>query len=62
VQSLGLKLTVETPLQQQELVVSPVAYWEGMIAVDGDRNGVKIRGDGYLELTGYSGALVGLSQ
>ena len=39
-----------------------VAYWEGLIDVVGTRAGAKVRGHGYMELTGYAGALVGLSQ
>jgi predicted secreted hydrolase len=57
-----LQLRIETPLAAQELVLQPVVYWEGLIEVEGARSGAKVRGHGYMELTGYAGALVGLSQ
>lgn len=60
--SLALRAEVTTPLEAQELVLLPVAYWEGMIEARGERAGRAVRGEGYLELTGYAGALVGLSQ
>jgi predicted secreted hydrolase len=59
---LGLQLRIETPLVTQELELQPVAYWEGLIEVEGIRAGIKVRGHGYMELTGYAGALVGLTQ
>ena len=33
-----------------------VTYWEGAIDVRGTRDGREVRGRGYLEMTGYSGA------
>ena len=61
VPSLKLELNVSTPLDAQELVLKPVVYWEGLIDIAGSREGRTVKGHGYLELTGYSGALVGLS-
>ncbi len=61
VTSLGLDITVKTPVDAQELVLQPVVYWEGLIDVAGTRDGRAVKGHGYLELTGYAGALVGLS-
>jgi predicted secreted hydrolase len=61
VSSLDLKLTVTTALKDQELVLKPIVYWEGAIDCAGARSGRSMRGHGYLELTGYAGALVGLS-
>jgi predicted secreted hydrolase len=58
---LGIALRITTPLANQELVVKPIVYWEGLIDVDGVRSGAKVRGQGYMELTGYSGALLPLS-
>lgn len=60
VPSLSLTAEVTTPLDAQELVLSPVAYWEGMIDIRAQRAGKSLHGEGYLELTGYAGALVGL--
>jgi predicted secreted hydrolase len=56
VPSLALELRVKPALPAQELVLQPIAYWEGAIEVTGSHTG-----RGYLELTGYAGALVGLS-
>lgn len=56
----GLRLRVTTPLRDQELVLKPVAYWEGLVEARGERDGRPVRGHGYLELTGYSSPLVGL--
>ena len=61
VPGLGIDLEVSTPVEQQELALEPVAYWEGMIDVRGRNAGHTVRGHGYLELTGYAGAVVGLS-
>ena len=58
---LGIDLEVTTPVEAQELVLDPVAYWEGMIDVRGRREGRAVNGHGYLELTGYAGDVVGLS-
>ena len=64
VPSLGLALQLTTPLDSQELAsknpASP-SYWEGAIRVQGQEKGAAIRGAGYLEMTGASGA-VRLSQ
>ncbi len=59
--SLDLNLTVTTPVANQELALQPVTYWEGLIDVIGTRAGHAVRGHGYVELTGYAGAVVGLS-
>jgi predicted secreted hydrolase len=61
VPKLGIVLAVTTPMEQQELNLDPVAYWEGLIQVDGSREEAPVAGHGYMELTGYAGALVGLS-
>jgi len=31
-----------------------LAYWEGAVAVEGTRGGRPLRGEGYVELTGYA--------
>jgi predicted secreted hydrolase len=62
VPKLNLECSITTPLETQELVLHPVAYWEGLIDVDGRHAGAKLRGHGYMELTGYAGSLVGLSE
>src|SRR5205823_40837 len=59
--SLALTARITTLVENQELVLLPIAYWEGLIDVRGTRAGREVKGHGYLELTGYAGALVGLS-
>ena len=58
----GLDLTVEPLVRSQEMVSPPpipLAYWEGAVRASGTANGRRITGTGYLELTGYAGALPG---
>ncbi len=52
---LKLEADISTPLRTQELVsrFGP-SYWEGAIDVNGQENGVALRGVGYLEMTGYA--------
>ena len=58
----GLEWEIKARLDDQELALPPVAYWEGAIAVRGTGPGGKpLTGHGYMELTGYAGALAGLS-
>ncbi|MGZ4984360.1 MAG: lipocalin-like domain-containing protein [Chthoniobacterales bacterium] len=52
-----LELNLRPVLDNQELALMPLAYWEGAIDVEGACNGKPIKGRGYLELTGYAGAL-----
>ena len=59
--TLGLEITVRTPVEKQELALQPVSYWEGLIDVSGTREGRAVKGHGYLELTGYAGPIVGIS-
>lgn len=61
VPDLALQLEVRTPVKRQELVLKPIAYWEGLVEATGIRGGQPLRGHGYLELTGYAGELVGLT-
>jgi len=62
VPKLNLRVEISTPLESQELDLRPVAYWEGLVEVQGTRQSTSVRGHGYMELTGYAGALVGLSE
>jgi predicted secreted hydrolase len=57
---LGLDLEVTAALPAQELVLKPIAYWEGSVRALGTRGDRPITGRGYLEMTGYAGGLVGL--
>ena len=54
--SLDLVLDVTPLLADQELRTSrstKVSYWEGAVAVTGSKQGKPIKGQGYVELTGY---------
>ena len=51
---------MESRLDSQELVLPPISYWEGAIRAEGSRGGHALKGHGYMELTGYAGALKGL--
>lgn len=55
--SLDLVLDVAPLLADQELRTSRstrVAYWEGAVAVTGTKQGRPVKGQGYVELTGYA--------
>ncbi len=53
----GLQFEVRASLENQELALLPLAYWEGAVEIKGTRNGEAFAGRGYLELTGYAGPL-----
>ncbi len=53
VPALGLELTVEPRLADQELALA-FRYWEGAVSVEGTRAGRPVAGRGYVELTGYA--------
>ncbi len=57
----AIDLTVEAAVDDQELHAraSGVSYWEGAIDVSGQVQGRPVRGRGYLEMTGYTGAPMG---
>src|SRR5579863_5673393 len=59
---LNLKLSVAPAATDQELRADtglPFSYWEGAVWIHGERAGHLLRGEGYLELTGYAGDLRG---
>lgn len=59
--SQGLRLNVVAAFTDQELRdndITRITYWEGSIVVE-DIADRKIRGRGYLEMTGYAGASMG---
>jgi len=49
-----LTLTITPFLRDQEMQTSYV-YWEGAVRVEGERQGQRVTGRGYVELTGYGG-------
>lgn len=55
VPQLKLRLNIDPVLDAQELTTM-LRYWEGAVDVSGERNGSKITGRGYVELTGYASA------
>ena len=57
---LELELEVSAALDNQELALQPISYWEGSVRAVGGRDGGQVTGRGYLEMTGYAGGLVGL--
>ncbi len=59
---LELDFTSTPALDDQELVLPGISYWEGATRVQGQRAGQPITGSGYMELTGYAGALKGLQK
>ena len=62
IKSLGIELQVEATFDEQEMTTEAttgIAYWEGAIDVKGVSEGIPIRGQGYLELTGYTDTELG---
>ena len=60
VPSLGLVVELVPTVRDQELITrssTQVTYWEGSVAVKGSREERPVSGVGYVELTGYAGAL-----
>jgi predicted secreted hydrolase len=51
------EFVVRAAVEDQELALGSITYWEGAIDASGTREGKAIKGRGYLELTGYAGPL-----
>ena len=49
--------TARAALDDQELKLGAITYWEGAVDATGTRDGKAIKARGYLELTGYAGTL-----
>lgn len=58
VPKFGIDLMIKPLIKDQELNVS-YSYWEGAVEVNGMKNGMKISGYGYAELTGYTQSMAG---
>ena len=57
ISSLELALDLVPLLADQELRTSrstQVTYWEGAVTVSGTKQGRPVKGQGYVELTGYA--------
>jgi predicted secreted hydrolase len=50
-------LQIHPWMADQELHFPAVTYWEGAVHFEGTCSGVPVRGNGYVELTGYTGNL-----
>lgn len=50
-------LDVEPWMADQEINFPPITYWEGAVRFEGTCDGAPVRGNGYIELTGYAGNL-----
>jgi len=57
----GCQMNIAPAIDDQELrpIFSRISYWEGLVRVRANCGGQIIRGDGYLELTGYAGSIQG---
>ena len=55
-----MRLDVSAALNNQELVLKPITYWEGAIRAQGTGGDKQIAGSGYLEMTGYAGPAAGI--
>jgi predicted secreted hydrolase len=51
------ELDVRPWMPDQEIHFSTVTYWEGAVNFEGNCDGARVRGNGYVELTGYAGNL-----
>jgi len=59
--SRNLTLSLTPKLRDQELVLSPFAYWEGAVRGEGKCGTDPVTAEGYLELTGYGGKVIGVN-
>ena len=59
--SRNILLSLTPSLRDQELVLPPFAYWEGAVRASGSESGRELTGEGYLELTGYGGRIMGVN-
>ena len=59
--SQKLTLSLTPKLKDQELVLSPFAYWEGAVRGEGKCGTNPVTAEGYLELTGYGGKVIGVN-
>jgi predicted secreted hydrolase len=53
----GCVLEIHSWMADQEVNFPAVTYWEGAVRFEGICNGGPVRGNGYVELTGYAGNL-----
>ena len=56
---LSIDVTITSNLPDQEMRTlgsTGVTYWEGSVSIDGTKNRRPVKGEGYVELTGYAGS------
>ena len=51
--SANIQLTLKPYIADQEMHIS-IVYWEGAVNVSGTSNGAGVKGNGYVEMTGYA--------
>ena len=56
--SENLALQIKPLIPDQELNLS-IIYWEGAVNITAEKNGARLSGKGYVELTGYAQSLAG---
>jgi predicted secreted hydrolase len=59
VPAFRIAVVLQPLLREQELVTKAsthVTYWEGAVTVDGSSDSTAVKGDGYVEMTGYDRA------
>jgi predicted secreted hydrolase len=55
--SIDVKITSNLPDQEMRTLGSTgVSYWEGSVSIEGIKDKLPVKGEGYVELTGYAGA------
>jgi predicted secreted hydrolase len=55
--SIDVKITSNLPDQEMRTLGSTgVIYWEGSVSIEGIKDKLPVKGEGYVELTGYAGA------
>ncbi len=60
IEPLAIDVTIKPNLSDQEMRTAGstgVTYWEGSVSIDGKKEGRPVKGQGYVELTGYAGGL-----
>jgi len=57
---LHFSAEVRAAFKAQELHFDSISYWEGAVRANASLGEQKIKGSGYLEMTGYAGAITGL--
>ena len=53
IKSLNMVVHIAPVMNDQELRLRPVTYWEGAVRVTGMAHGEPVKGNGYVELVGY---------